>query len=382
MRIITTTPDLAQLCAELSQNSFVTVDTEFMREHTFWPELCLIQLAGNGVEAIVDPMSEKLDLGPFFELMSDESTIKVFHAARQDVEIVHHMSGRLPRPIFDTQVAATVCGFGESIGYSNLVKQILQVDIDKTSRFTDWRRRPLSEKQLTYALGDVTHLCGVYLHLDELLEKSGRAHWLIEEMAILTSPATYEQHPEHAWKRLKQRARSPKALAIMIELARWREETAQSKDTPRNRVIKDDVIYDVAMHAPKDQKALTKLRTVHDGIARSAKGAKILEIVAAANNIDHDTLPKLPRRRPPTPETLAISELLRVLLKASAAQHDVATKILATSDDIEKLAADDNADIPALKGWRRELFGNDALELKHGKLGLVMNDGAITVRRF
>ena len=353
-----------------------------MRENTFWPELCLIQLAGEGVEAIVDPMSDGLDLEPFFELMRDQTTIKVFHAARQDVEIIHHMSGHLPNPIFDTQVAAAVCGFGESVGYSNLVKKILQVEIDKTSRFTDWRRRPLSEKQLTYALGDVTHLCDVYLHLDELLEENGRANWLVEEMSVLTNPATYEQHPDEAWKRLKQTARSPKAFAIMIELAKWRETTAQEKDTPRNRVIKDDVIYDVAMHAPKDQKALANLRTVHDGISRGSKGAKLLEIVARAEKIDPDTLPKMPRKRSPTPETQAVSDLLRVLLKASAAAHGVATKILATSSELDQLAASDNADIPALKGWRRELFGNDALALKHGKLGLVMNDGTITVRRF
>ena len=314
--------------------------------------------------------------------MRDETTVKVFHAARQDVEIIHNLSGHLPHPIFDTQVAAAVCGFGESVGYSNLVKKILEVDIDKTSRFTDWRRRPLSEKQLTYALGDVTHLCDVYLHLDDMLEETGRAKWLIEEMSVLTSPATYEQHPDEAWRRLKQRAKNPKAFAIMIELAKWREHTAQEKNTPRNRVIKDDVIYDVAMHAPKDQKALSNLRTVHDGIARSAKGAKLLEIVARAQTIDLDALPKMPRKRPPTPETLAISDLLRVLLKASAAEHGVATKILATSGDIEQLAANDDADIPALKGWRRELFGNDALALKHGKLGLVMDNGNITVRRF
>lgn len=382
MQIITKTSDLSQLCSALGQNGFVTVDTEFMRENTYWPELCLIQLAGEGQEAIVDPLADGIDLAPFFELMQNKTTVKVFHAARQDVEIVHNMSGTLPHPLFDTQVAAAVCGFGESVGYSNLVKKILQVDIDKSSRFTDWRRRPLSEKQLTYALGDVTHLRDVYLHLSERLDQNGRANWLAEEMSVLTSPATYEMNPEDAWKRLKQRARSPKALAIMMELAKWREETAQKKNTPRNRVIKDDVIYDVATHAPKDQKALSKLRSIHDGIARSSKGAQLLEIVKAAEKIDLDTLPKIPRRRPPTPETLAISDLLRVLLKATAAKHGVATKILATSDDIEKLAADDNADIPAMKGWRRELFGDDALALKHGKLGIVMENGGISVRRF
>jgi len=382
MKIVTTTSDLTALCSDLRPLNYVTVDTEFMRETTYWPELCLIQLAGDGVEAIVDPLSDGLNLEPFFELMRDEDIVKVFHAARQDVEIIHHMSGHLPHPIFDTQVAAAVCGFGESIGYSNLVKKILQEDIDKTSRFTDWRRRPLSDKQLTYALGDVTHLCHVYTHLDNMLSESGRAHWLGEEMGVLTNPATYEQDPEHAWKRLKQRARNPKALAIMMGMAKWREETAQTKNTPRNRVVKDDLIYDVAMHAPKDQKALTKLRTVHDGIARSSKGGQILKVVAAADKIDLDALPKIPRKRNPTPETLAIGDLLRVLLKASAAEHGVATKILATSSDLEQLAADDNADIPALKGWRRELFGNDALALKHGKLGLVMEDGSITIRRF
>lgn len=381
MQTITKTSELETLCANLASSNFVTVDTEFMREHTFWPELCLIQLASHDDEAIVDPLSDKLDLAPFFELMNDETVTKVFHAARQDIEIIHHLSRTIPHPLFDTQVAAAVCNFGESIGYSNLVKKILNVDIDKSSRFTDWKRRPLAERQLSYALGDVTHLRDLYLHLSEQLEKTGRSHWLHEEMEILTAPATYEQHPEHAWKRLKQRARSQKSLAITMELAKWREITAQTKNIPRNRVIKDDAIYDIANQAPKDLNALSRLRTIHAGVVKSSKGEEILKAVRAAEKIDLSTLPPIPKRRPPSAETVAIGDLLRVLLKTNAAKHGVAAKILATSNDLEKLANDDDADIPALKGWRRELFGEDALALKNGKLGLVMENGSITVRR-
>ncbi len=381
MQTITKTSELESLCAKLASSSFVTVDTEFMREHTFWPELCLIQLASNDDEAIVDPLSEELDLAPFFELMKDKAVTKVFHAARQDIEIIHHLSATIPYPLFDTQIAAAVCNFGESIGYSNLVKKILDVDIDKSSRFTDWKRRPLAERQLSYALGDVTHLRDLYVHLSEQLEKNGRSHWLLEEMEILSAPATYEQHPEHAWKRLKQRARSHKSLAITMELAKWREISAQSKNVPRNRVIKDDAIYDIANQAPKDLNALSRLRTIHAGVVKSSKGEEILKAVRAAEKIDLSTLPALPKRRPPSAETVAIGDLLRVLLKTNAAKHGVAAKILATSSDLEKLAHDDDADIPALKGWRRELFGEDALALKSGKLGLVMENGSITVRR-
>ena len=381
MQTITTTSDLENLCSTLASNSFVTVDTEFMREHTFWPELCLIQLAGNGVEAIVDPLSDRLDLAPFFELMKNETVTKVFHAARQDIEIVHHLSGTIPHPIFDTQVAAAVCNFGESIGYSNLVKKILNIDIDKTSRFTDWRRRPLADRQLTYALGDVTHLRDIYTHLSDKLATNGRSHWLHEEMEILTAPATYEQHPEHAWKRLKQRARSRKSLAITMELAKWREMTAQTQNVPRNRIIKDDAIYDIANQAPTDLKSLSGLRTIHAGIVKSAKGGEILAAVKTAGKMDLSILPDLPKRQPQTPEKVAIGDLLRVLLKSSAAKHGVAAKILATSNDLEKLVDNDEADIPALKGWRRELFGEDALALKRGQLGLVMENGAIRVRR-
>ncbi len=381
MQIITTTSGLDALCTDLAASNFVTVDTEFMREHTFWPELCLIQLAGHGHEAIVDPLSDKLDLEPFFDLMNNETITKVFHAARQDVEIVHHLSGAIPHPLFDTQIAAAVCNFGESVGYSNLVKKVLNIDIDKSSRFTDWRRRPLDDRQLKYALGDVTHLRDLYIDLTNRLEKNGRSHWLQEEMEILTAPQTYEQHPEHAWKRLKQRPRSSKSLAIIMELAKWRELTAQKKNVPRNRVMKDDAIFDVANQAPTDLKALSKLRSIHASTLKTPKADEILEAVKRAGKIDPATLPDLPKRRLPTPEKAAVGDLLRVLLKSNAAKHGVAAKILATSADLEKLADDDNADIPALRGWRRELFGADALALKHGELGLIMENGVISVRR-
>lgn len=374
MKVITTTDHLIEACAALAQQPFVAVDTEFMRETTFWPKLCLIQLAAPGPgpwnEMIVDPQARGLDLKPFFELMADTNVVKVFHAARQDVEIVWTQAKVIPAPIFDTQVAAMVCGFGESVSYVNLVKKVLNGEVDKSSRFTDWARRPLSEAQLVYALGDVTHLRAIYLHLKAELEKSGRAHWLTEEMAVLTDPRTYETHPEEAWRRLKARVKSRRALAILIELAEWREKLAQSADVPRNRIMKDEALFDIANQAPSDVAGLGDLRSVSHGFAKSERAREVLDAIARGKQRPIEQVPQLERNVALTPDATAIADLLRVLLKASAAKYGVAPKMLATTDDLEAIAMDDDADVAALKGWRRELFGEAALALKHGRLAL------------
>ena len=379
MKLITDTQGLAEACQRLARARYVTVDTEFMREVTFWPVLCLIQLAGDDCEFIVDPLAGEIDLTPFFDLMADEGVTKVFHAARQDIEIIHHLGGIIPRPVFDTQIAAMVCGFGDSIGYSNLVSKITRVEIDKTSQYTDWKERPLSERQLTYALGDVTHLRAVYEHLAGELERTGRSHWLNEEMATLTEPETYESHPENAWKRLKGRVRSARAKAILIEVAAWREKAAQSRDLPRNRILKDNAIYDIANQAPSDSGQLARLRTVSEGFAKSRRGAEILEVVARGRARDLTGLGAPRKRATLDPEAIAVVELLRVHLKATAARSGVAPKLLATTDDLERIALSDQADVPALRGWRRELFGASALALKHGELALAVRGGTVAL---
>ena len=375
--IISTTDDLARICAELSKSEFVAVDTEFMRQSTYWPQLCLIQIASPEVEAVIDPMGEGIDLAPFFALMADPAVIKVFHAARQDVEIVYNLAGIIPLPIFDTQIAAMVCGFGEAASYGALVKRLMRKNLDKSSRFTDWARRPLTDKQLHYALGDVTHLRGIYIKLKNRLETTGRASWLDEEMADLVDPDNYKTEPEDAWRRLKMRARSSQELAVMIEVAAWRERAAQSQNVPRSRVIKDDTIYDVLTQAPKSVEELGKLRTIHDGFARSARARELVEAVNKALARPSEELPPLEIAEPLPPSAVAVADLFRVLLKAVAARHDVAAKLIATTDELDKIALDDEADVPALQGWRRELFGEDALAIKAGRLAIGVQNGKI-----
>jgi ribonuclease D len=379
MRLISTTPELSEACTALARHDYVTVDTEFMRETTFWPKLCLIQMAGPGEALIVDPLAEGIDLAPFYALMANERVVKVFHAARQDVEIVHVQAGIIPHPIFDTQVAAMVCGFGDSISYVNLVKRITGKDLDKTSRFTDWARRPLSQKQLQYALGDVTYLCDIYEHLKADLAKTGRAHWLGEEMATLTDPKTYVTHPEEAWKRLKLKVRNRKGLAVLMELAAWRERQAQAQNVPRNRVLRDEALYDVANHAPTDVSKLSELRTLSEGFSRSARAREIVDVVKLGLARDPSSVPPLHSGTPNQGDAGATIDLLRVLLKAAAQRHGVAPRLIADSDDLERIALENEPDVPAMSGWRRELFGENALRLKRGELALMMSDGEVTV---
>jgi ribonuclease D len=379
MDVISTTADLQNLCDKLSRSDNVMVDTEFLREQTFWPQLCLIQLAGPDAEAVVDPMAHGLDLAPFYNLMADTRVTKVFHAARQDIEIVYTKTGVVPAPVFDTQVAAMVCGFGESISYVNLVKRISGADIDKSSRFTDWSRRPLSEKQLVYALGDVTHLRDVYARLKSDLAASGRTHWLAEEMDTLTNPDTYDTDPEKSWQRLKLRVKSKKSLAVLVELAAWRERLAQGQDVPRGRILRDDALYDIANQMPVTAEALGQLRTLSDGFGRSARAKEIIDAVKAGLARDPKTLPKLERGDALSAEASATLELLKVLLKSAAAQHGVAPRMIADSEALEMLATETEPEIPVLSGWRRELFGEDALRLKRGELALTLVKGEVRV---
>ncbi len=379
MKIITDTAELAATCTEFARHDYVTVDTEFLRETTFWPILCLIQIAGPEDECIVDPMADGIDLKPFFDLMAEESVVKVFHAARQDVEIVHNLGGLIPRPLFDSQVAAMVCGYGDSIAYNLLVSKITGGQIDKSSRFTDWARRPLTEKQLNYALADVTHLRDVYQHLKQKLEEKQRSFWVDEEMKVLTSEETYDLPVEKAWTRLKMRVRKPQDLAVMQAVAQWRETEARERNVPRGRVMKDDAIYEIAQQHPGDKQALGRLRAVPKGFEGSRHAEGLLDVVATAMEIPAENLPKVPRPSRSPEGTAAATELLKVLLKVVAEQNGVAAKIIATTDDLEKIAADDDADVAAMQGWRRELFGNQALELKRGDIALGFESKKIQV---
>ncbi|MGI2033671.1 ribonuclease D [Rhizobium panacihumi] len=369
--MIETTAALQEACIQLAKSEFITIDTEFLRETTFWPELCLIQMASPDLEVIVDPLAKGIDLAPFFALMADTSVVKVFHAARQDIEIIHHLGNLIPQPIFDTQVAAMVCGFGDSISYDQLVNRIKGVQIDKSSRFTDWSRRPLTDKQLDYAAADVTHLRDVYLSLKEQLEREGRALWVSEEMAVLESASTYDMHPDDAWLRLKSRLRKPTELAILKFVAAWREREARSRNVPRSRVLKDDGLFEIAQQQPKDTEALGRLRTIPKGWERSASGAAIIEAVNAALALPKTDMPHAPKHVHVPEGTAAAVELLKVLLKLVADRQGVAAKIIANTDDLEKIAAEgENAQVGALSGWRRDLFGDMALRLINGGVAL------------
>jgi ribonuclease D len=377
MRLITTTRELAETCVRLAAHPYVAVDTEFLREQTFWPVLCLIQMAGPNDELIVDPLAPGIDLKPFYQLMANERVVKVFHAGRQDIEIVYAKAGLIPHPIFDTQVAAMVCGFGEAVSYVNLVKKVANIDLDKSSRFTDWSRRPLSATQLRYALADVTHLREIYAHLTAELEATGRAHWLTEEMATLTDPSTYETRPEDAWKRLKLRVKNRRSLAVLIELAAWRERLAQNLDVPRGRILRDEPLYDIANQAPTDPQMLGQLRTLSEGFARSARAKEIIDAVRRGLARDPKTVPPLRVGQGLSAEATALVDLLRVLLKACAARNRVAPRLIADSEDLERIAAEGDPDVPVLRGWRRELFGADALKLKRGELALTVANGEV-----
>src|SRR5215472_879356 len=376
MDLVTTTSELAAVCSRMAKHPFVTVDTEFLRETTYYPLLCVVQMASPDEAVVIDALAAGIDLAPFFALMANEAVLKVFHAARQDIEIIVHRANIVPHPIFDTQVAAMVLGYGDSIAYDQLVERINGHRPDKTHRFTDWSRRPLTKEQMHYAVSDVTHLRDVFTALDADLKKRGRNDWVSEEMEVLTSPRTYDFHPERAWERLKTRVRKPKELAILMEVAAWREQEAQSRDVPRSRVLKDDAVGDIVTHAPTSLDKLANLRSLPKGFERSKWGTDIITAVQRGLSRDPATLPKLEKPRNNS-NGAAIVELLKVLLRMTSERHAVASKVIATVDDLEQIAADDDAEVAALHGWRRELFGEAALALKHGRLALAIERGRV-----
>ena len=370
MPMIDSTQELAAFCDRLSSAPYITVDTEFMREKTYFPQLCLVQLAGPNEARAVDPLAPGMDLAPLFDLLANPKVLKVFHAARQDVEIFLNLSGRIPAPLFDTQVAAMVCGFGDAVSYETLASQLAKARIDKSMRFTDWSLRPLTERQVQYALADVTHLRIAYEKLARKLEKSGRAHWLEDEMADLTDPAIYRTEPENAWRRLKPRSSSPRFLSVLKELAAWREREAQERDIPRQRMLRDETLMEIAAHHPAGADELARTRGLTKSMADGRMGQAILDAVKRGLDIPEDQAPR-PPERVELPRGLGpVVDLLKVLLKMKCDEHGVAQKLVANSADIEAIAADDSAKVAALSGWRRELFGDDALKLKHGRLGL------------
>ncbi len=375
--VIATSEGVAAACARMARHAFVTVDTEFHRETTFWPVLCLVQLATDEEAIAVDALAPGIDLDPLYALMANPKVLKVFHAARQDVEIFWKLAGVVPAPMFDTQVAAMVCGYGEQVSYSELVRSLTNAQVDKSSRFTDWQRRPLAQAQIDYAIGDVTHLRDVYRTLETKLLATNRRDWLDDEMKVLTAEETYSQPPERAWERFQGKARKPRDLAVLMELCAWREREAQSRDVPRARVLKDDLLVEIAYAAPKTPEELGGLRAVSRGLERSKAGDEILAAIARALALDPKTLPKLERER--RGGGAATVELLKVLLRQASEESGVAARMIATTDDLEAIARSDRASVPALSGWRRKLFGARALELKHGRLALTVEHGKVVM---
>ncbi len=371
MTVLTDSTEVAAVCKRLRKQTYVTVDTEFMRERTYYAQLCLIQIAGENETVVIDPLDKGMNLDPVLDLLSDESVLKVFHAARQDLEIFFHMSGKVPHPVFDTQVAAMVCGFGDQIGYEAIVRKVVGKQVDKDARFTDWQRRPLTDKQVTYALADVTHLRKVYENLADTLERNGRASWLRAEMETLTSESTYRVDPDEIWKRIKIKGRKPRQMAILKELAAWREETAQRKDIPRMRVVKDDTLIQIATQQPKSAEELGKIRLVPQGMARGEDGRNMMAALARAMAIPDKDLPKREDRgRPPVEAPAALVDLMKTLLRAKCEMEGVAPRLVANMADIERFAAKDAPESPLMQGWRYEVFGRDAQRLIQGKLAL------------
>jgi ribonuclease D len=378
MTVITDSAALAAFCARQKGAGFVAVDTEFMRERTYWPVLCLVQVAGPDEAAAVDALAPGIELEPLLALMADEATLKVFHAARQDIEIFYNLAKRVPSPLFDTQIAAMVCGFGDAASYETLVSRLAHAGLDKSSRFTDWAQRPLTERQVKYALADVVHLRTVYDRLQQRLAANSRRGWFAEEMAELVDPATYRAEPRQAWRRFRLRGRVDRRfLGVLREVAAWREAAAQQRDLPRGRIMKDEAVLEIAAHAPKTIEALARTRSLPRGVAEGRLGSDILEAVARGlADGAADDLP-LPAKTETPPGIGPLVELLRVVLKARCEEHQVAQKLLASADDLDLIAADDNAPVRALSGWRWDIFGKDALALKHGRLALTAAGGHI-----
>ncbi|WP_412058628.1 ribonuclease D [Bartonella sp. DGB2] len=381
MTLITSTYELEAAIRTLRMSPFVTVDSEFIRETTFWPELCLIQLASADLAVLIDPKAKGLDLRAFFDLMADENIVKVFHAARQDIEIIHHLAGIIPAPLFDTQIAAAVCGYGEAISYDQIVQRLIGHRLDKSSRFTNWGQRPLSEKQMAYALADVTHLCDVYTNLKNELSERGREEWLLEEIAPLLSVDTYAPPIEDAWKRVKGRVKKPRELAILQQVAAWRERIAKERNLPRGRVLKDEVLIEIAIQQPKDGAALAQLRGLSQGFERSEGAHSLLEAIKEGFKTDLATLPPIQKFQPRSESLSAAIDLLRVLLKAVADEHHIAPKIIATTDDLEKIVKGEGlAEVPAMRSWRYSMFGEKAQKMLSGKIYFYFEGGKILIK--
>ena len=375
MAVIADNTSLTKFCDRLIKSSYITVDTEFMRDQTYWPRLCLVQIADEHEAAAIDTLAKGINITPLLNLLTNSRILKIFHAARQDLEIFYRLMGRLPSPIFDTQIAAMVCGFGDSAGYDTLVRKLTDETIDKSSRFTDWALRPLSQRQINYALGDVTHLRQVYIKLNEMLGQNNRHNWMDEELSILRDTKNYTFEPEDAWRRIKYRAPKPRFLAILKEVAAWREIEAQNKDIPRNRIVRDESLIEISHHAPKNINDLSRARGLSLKKAEGSLGKALLNAVKVGLNVPIENLPEV-KRDAPLPKGIGpITDLLKVLLKLKCEKHDVAQKLIATVNDMEQIAAfGRNANVPALQGWRQEVFGIDALRLRSGQLAMVIKD--------
>ncbi|WP_375674579.1 ribonuclease D [Bartonella sp. CL100XZDX] len=382
MNLITQTTDLKIALNALRTSDFVTVDTEFIRETTFWPQLCLIQLASPDVTVLIDPIAPDIDLQPFFDLMIDKKVVKVFHAARQDIETIYHLGGVIPSPLFDTQIAGSICGFGDSISYDQIVQRCTGHHLDKSSRFTDWSYRPLSEKQLLYALADVTYLRDVYLLLKKRLEKNQRAHWMDDEITILLNPKTYDMPEDEAWKKVKGKIKKPRELAVLQKIAAWREREARKYNMPRRHIIKDECLIEIATQQPKDESALKRLRSLNKNWDKLSISQSLIKAVHEGLEVDLSTLPPIPKHNPLNDTTAAVIDLLKVLLKIVANENSIAPKIIATSNDLEKIANGGiKKNIPAMNGWRYEIFGQKAEQLLKGQIGFYFNDGKVSTKQ-
>lgn len=377
MTIITDQGALNALCHELAKHKWITIDTEFLRDKTYYPLLCLVQVAApEGPAYAIDPLAKGLDLSPLFDLMANENVLKVFHAARQDLEIFVNLTGKVPHPVFDTQVAAMVSGHGDQIGYLNLVQDICGQRLDKGAQFTDWSRRPLTEKQITYALDDVIWLRDVYRHLDKTLTQRGRTAWVKEEMEFLTHLDTYSNPPDESWKRLKLRTDKPQAIAILMEVCKWREEEAQKRNVPRQRILRDETILDLAVHAPRNAEELKHIRNLGEDVARGKLGQAIMAAIERAMAMAKGAIPKQEKKKPLPPHLTPVVEMMKLLLRIVASENEVAGRLIASPEEIEDIARDDQADVPPMKGWRFDVFGKEVLDLKHGRIALCIDKGA------
>lgn len=370
MRLIETTDDLNAFCQQLQQHPFITVDLEFLREKTYYAKLCLIQIGSLTECAVIDPLAPEIDLQSFFELLQNPDITKVFHSGRQDLEILYFLTGKIPAPLFDTQVAAMVCGFGESIGYESLVRHILHIELDKTSRLSDWSRRPLDTTQLEYALADVTHLVHIYEYMQKHLQENGRLSWINEEMEVLANPETYIVHPEEAWIRIKHRSHNARFLTILRELAAWRERRAQRKDTPRQSFIKDDMLLNIASACPKTKEDLCQIRNLRKDVASGKLGDEIIETLRRCASISKKDYVTPPKEKSLPSINSALFELLKLLLRLKSLQEGVVAKLITDDEELRRFCTGNDENLPMLCGWRREIFGNDALALRRGELSI------------